>query len=33
MKYYKGRWFYQGREYATLRGALLAVWPRKGAAV
>ena len=30
MKYYKGRWFYRGREYPTLKGALLAAW---GAAV
>ena len=27
MKYYMGRWYYQGREYATLRASLLAAWP------
>ena len=26
MKYYHGRWFYQGRKYTTLRAALLAAW-------
>lgn len=29
MRYYKGYWYYQGREYATLRAALLAAWSRK----
>ena len=27
MKYYKGLWYYRGRTYATLRAALLAIWP------
>ena len=27
MKYYMGRWHYQGRAYDTLRAALLAAWP------
>ena len=26
MRYYKGRWFCQGREYSTLKDALLAAW-------
>lgn len=30
MKHCKGYWYYQGREYATLRAALLAAWPGKG---
>lgn len=29
MRYHKGIWYYQGREYATLRAALLAAWPRE----
>lgn len=29
MKHYHGTWAYQGREYATLRAALLAAWPRR----
>ena len=29
MKHYRNRWFYKGGEYATLRAALLAAWPRK----
>lgn len=27
MRRYKGRWYYQGRSWATLHEALLAVWP------
>lgn len=30
MKFYKGRWHYQGRSYDTLEAALLVVWPEKG---
>ena len=30
MRYHKGRWYYQGREYTALRAALLAAWARKG---
>lgn len=29
MKHYHNRWTYQGREYATLRAALRAAWPRR----
>lgn len=29
MKHYRNRWYYQGKEYATLRAALLAAWPRR----
>jgi hypothetical protein len=28
MRNYKGRWHYQGRSWATLHEAILAVWPR-----
>lgn len=31
MKRYKGRWYYQGKSYATLHEALVAIWPRKEA--
>lgn len=27
MKYHNGLWYYEGREYATLREALRAAWP------
>ena len=27
MRYYKGKWLYRGREYATLHNALMSVWP------
>lgn len=30
MRYYKGTWTYLGREYPTLRSALLAAWPKGG---
>ncbi len=29
MRRYKGRWYYQGRSWATLHEALLAVWPEE----
>lgn len=29
MKFYDGLWHYQGKTYATLRAALLAVWPER----
>lgn len=29
MIYHDNRWHYQGRTYATLRAALLAVWPAR----
>ena len=29
MRYYKGRWYYRGKEYDTLHAALLAAWPRR----
>lgn len=29
MRHYHNRWYYQGNEYATLRAALLAAWPRR----
>ena len=31
MKHFKGLWHYKGRTYATLRAALLAVWPERKA--
>lgn len=30
MKFYKGKWHYRGRTYATLGAALQAVWPDRG---
>ena len=29
MKHYRNRWYYQGKEYTTLRAALLAAWARR----
>lgn len=29
MKHYHGTWSYQGKEYPTLRAALLAAWARR----
>lgn len=29
MRHYRNRWYYQGKEYATLRAALLVAWARR----